>query len=338
MNLVDGGAFHEALAQGLATPADHNWERALSEARVKFDEGVRAANLLEVEQFRIESHWQLVEAMALLYKQHYEMEQYTVLQPECSFDVALPNSHHNCIFVHHYEVARHSDPLGVVEKWGPPDPQAILEKRVIPAHDPFEPDEICSCWQPHRVVGKTDAIIMWQARPWLMEHKTTAISGDQFWDGWELDVQPTTYMWGVWKATGLRPRGFVLDAIYKPSQRQVNSWNEKRKYGPPKNIVDYLNYERRAFLRSEEDLVRVESQYLALMREWERRVLEGDFPMANWNAGQACKLYNRKCDFWTACLSHDDPVEFAALQARAPDYVADKLVQLLPTREEVSRE
>lgn len=342
MNLVNGGAFHDAVAFGLATPADHNWDKALEVGRVRFDEGVKAAGFLDIELFKVEQHWQVVEKMVQLYRDNYGQENYTIIQPECSFDITLPNTYHNCIFVHHLELTdiRPGFSGYWVERWGPPTPEAIMEKRVMSPHTleaalimghQERTKEQCACWQPHRLVGKTDALVKWQGNIWLLEHKTSAIKGDQFWDQWDLDVQPTTYMYGIWKSIGLRPRGFVLDMIYKPSEKQIESWNARRKYGNPKNVLDYMEYERRPFLRTEEDLARVEQQYIELMNEWESRIagpLGGHFPLAN--VGHACKLYNRKCDFWTACLTHDDQKEFDVLAQRAYDYVDEKLVQITP--------
>jgi len=330
MNLVDGGAFHEALARGFATPADKNWERALADTRPKFDEGIAAAQLMPEQSFLAERHWQIIEKMVQLYRENFQKEEYQVLQPECNFDVALPNSHHNCIWVHWWDREEQRD------VWGPPPPDKILRRAVVRPH-PSNQASNCKCWQPHRLVGKADALVKWRGCLWLMEHKTTAIAGEQFWSQWELDIQPTTYMYGIWKSIGLLPHGFVLDAIYKPSEKQVAAWNNKRKYGPPQAVTDYMGYERQAFLRTCEDLERVELQYLDACNEWERRIVEGSFPM-NGIMGHGCMLYNRKCDYWTACLTHDDPKEFEALLPRPKDYVEDKrtalLVQIL-AREEV---
>ena len=346
MNLVNGGAFHEAVAHGLATPADKNWDKAVVEARRKFDEGVAAAGFLDVELWKVEQHWEVVVKMIEHYRDNYEREEYTIVQPECSFDVALPNTHHNCIFVHHLElVVDNAACAHWEERWGPPTPSAIMEKRVASPHDPKGPNgmlhspelpQACKCWQPHRLVGKTDAVIKWKGTLWLLEHKTSAIKGDQFWDQWHIDMQPTTYIYGIWKSLGIRPRGFVLDMIWKPSDKQIQSWNAKRTLGGPgKSVLDYMDYERQAFLRTEEDLARCEQQYIDIMNEWEMRIagpLAGVWPMAN--AGSACKLYNRRCDYWTACLTHDDPKEFEALGVRPDDYVVDKLYNILPALKE----
>lgn len=330
MNLVDGGAFHEALAVGLATPTDHNWERALVEARVKFDEGVAASAIPEEQSYLVDQHWQVVRQMALLYKENFAAEDYTIIQPECLFDVPLPNTHHNDITLHWFEITDD----GVAERFGMPTPEAILSKRVISPHclhDPSDADQQCFCWQPHRLVGKTDAVVRWKGNLWLLEHKTSAIKGAQFWDQWEIEIQPTTYIYGIWKALGIRPRGFVVDMIYKPSENQIATWNAKRVGSAVRPLTDYMTYERQAFMRTEEDLTAVEAQYIDLCNEWEERILHGRFGMHNVQG--ICKLYNRKCDYWMACITHDDTHELAALGTRKPDYVVEKSLRLLPTGE-----
>lgn len=179
----------------------------------------------------------------------------------------------------------------------------------------------------HRFVGRTDALIRWNSNVWLMDHKTSAIKGDQFWDEFELDIQQTGYIYGIWKATGLRPRGFVINHIYRPSEAQVSNWNSKRRNGPPKNELDYLGYERRAFLRTEEDLARFESMIIDLCDEWEWRVRHDKFPMEP--SRGACLSYNRRCDYLGACKAHDAPSELAALASREKDYVDVKTERLV---------
>ena len=324
MPLIDGGAFHDAVAGGLATPSDHNWTRALAEAKIRFDASIKESTIPEEQLFTIANHWEMIEKMVEIYRVNYNEEEYQVIQPECSFDVPLPNSHHNCVWLHHLEYVS-GRRLAAIERWGPPAAQAIHEHRITSPH--ATPDPTCRCWQPHRLVGKTDALVKWKGNLWLMEHKTTAIKGEQFWDQWDIDLQPTTYMYGMWKSLGIRPRGFVMDAIYKPSEPQIAAWNKARKYGAPKKTTDYMDYERRPYLKTEEDLYEVERQYIDLCNDWESKILRGYFPKSNVQG--ICKLYNRRCDYFMGCLTHDDPKEFEALAHRPDDYVMEKLLAIL---------
>jgi len=130
-------------------------------------------------------------------------------------------------------------------------------------------------------------------------------------------------MYGIWRALGIAPHGFIVNALIKPSESQVANWNSKRKYGEAKGIVDYIKYSREPYLRTREDLERVERQLIDLCNEWERRILEGRFPLSNVTG--ACQLYNRKCDYHSACLAHDAPSEFEGMSETEDDYVLEDL-------------
>jgi hypothetical protein len=330
MPLVDGAGFHEGMAHGLASK---DWELAERKAVEKFDEAVKSSNLLPEEFFIIEEHRNLVRKMLACYRDNFESEQYEILQPECEFEVALPDSHHSCVFLHWFDRADWS------EHWGEPPADLILAGRVAShqeaagvLHSPNHPHN-CACYQPHRVKGKTDALVLWNFGGsrglWLFEHKTTSISGNQFWNQWFLDNQPTIYIYGIWKALGLLPSGFILNSIVKPSEAQINNWNSRRKYGPPKKVEDYITYERQAFLRTKEDLLRVEEQLRDCCNEWESRITTGKFPLSNTRS--ICHQYNRSCDYHQMCISHDQPSEMEALAFREKDYIDIRLEELKPT-------
>jgi hypothetical protein len=195
---------------------------------------------------------------------------------------------------------------------------------------------LCKCYTPHRFVGKTDAVVVWMNNIWLLEHKTTAISGEQFWAQWRLDIQPTGYIYGIQKATGTRVSGFILNAINKPSEAQVSAWNKKRKYGPEKNVVDYISYSREAFLRSAEDLQRFEQELIQTADDWERDIVRGVFPHDGF-ANKGCQQYNRLCEYHSLCTCHDAANELEALVPRNRDYVDVKTLKLagLASAEEI---
>lgn len=318
MNLVDGSAFHDGVAHGLAT---RDWKGALVSAREKFDQEKQAVVSLPGQEWLMEDHWDMAQKMIECYADAYKDQGIQVIQPECEFDVELPNSHHNCIWLHHEE---NIPGVGWMQNYGPPDPKAILEQRVRSPHgnhfgSDYKYRESCMCWQPHRFVGKTDAVVTWMNNIWLLEHKTTAISGEMFWNQWRLDVQPTGYIYGIQKALNVKVGGFILNAIIKPSEAQVANWNKKRKYGPPQTEKDYIKYEREAFLRSKEDLVRFEQDLIDECNDWERDVVRGRFPMSP--LAGICNQYNRQCEYHTCCVTHDSQNELDALGKKDDDYV-----------------
>lgn len=323
MNLVDGSATHQGIATGMAT---RNWSQAQDKARECFETNVKESNLLPEEDYLKEQHWKVVERILEVYREGFEKEVYQVIQPECEFLIDLPGTEHNDITMHW------EDAYGNTH-WGMPSPEDIINGVFNPhRHDLDGQSQVCKCWQPHKLTGKTDAIVHWNGNIWLLEHKTTSLAGQQFWNQWQLDIQPTAYIYGIWKSIGLRPRGFVLNALIKPSEGQVAGWNKRRKYGEPTSIADYIKYEREAFLRSEEDLARVESTISAVADDWEAAILKGydkGFYMSP--VPGACVAYNRLCDFHAACTSHDSPESLASVGTRDLDYVDEarqKLIQI----------
>lgn len=352
INLVDGGAFHDGVAYGMATK---NWgekglpiiaqchdaesgqlvqsaRNAYGAAKMRFDVEKLKATIPPEQSYLLEDHWDLVCEMIYAYQRDYQDEDYVVIQPECEFDVVLPQTWHSCIWLHWWDAEEQ------VEKWGPPEPDKILRGSVKDPHGPvlfnnvpimlhLQHREQCRCWQPHRFVGKTDAIVNWKHLVWLLEHKTTSIQGDPFWGQWDLDIQPTAYIYGIWRSIGLKPKGFILNGLYKPSEAQVAAWNKKRKNGAPLTAKEYIRLEHRGYLRTDEDLMRVERQLVHLCDEWESRIKSGVFDMRP-VAGN-CMAYNRRCDYHTACLAHDEPGCERAFTPKEDDYVDKKLVQIL---------
>jgi hypothetical protein len=321
MNLVDGSASHTGIAAGMAT---RNWTQAKEKARECFEANVKESNLLPEEDYLKEQHWKVVDRIIDVYREGFEKEVYQVIQPECEFLVEIPGTEHNDITMHWRDIDDN-------EHWDCPTAEDII-RGVRPAHYGITSVN-CKCYQPHRLTGKTDAIVYWNGNIWLLEHKTTALSGQQFWSQWQLDIQPTAYIYGIWRSGLPRPRGFVLNALIKPSEGQVAGWNNRRKDpSTAKNISDYIKYEREAFFRSEEDLTRVEQTIIAVADDWESSILKGyqkGFYMSP--VPGACVAYNRLCDFHGACLSHDSEDALAAVGKRERDYVDEartKLVQI----------
>lgn len=310
--LVDGGALHKGVAAGLATK---DWNRAREAALEQFNIDVEAAELIPEEEPLRDAHLNLVLEMLKVFSQYFLDEDYQIIQPEAEFKVELPNSYHNCIWMHHLEEGKDGSLKEIRD--APPNPAAILEHRILSPHP--VPDETCACWTPHQLAGRADALMWWKNNLWLHELKTTAMKGGTFWDPFQFLRQPTIYLYGVWKALKVRPSGFIVSAIYKPTLSQVEAWNKKRKYGPPKDQIDYLGYEREAFLRSEEDLKAVEEEIIELCDEWEARVLRGKF--CKEPLGMHCLAYNRRCDYYDLCCSHDDPTELEALTPQPQDYI-----------------
>lgn len=289
--LVDGTAFHTGIAHWLTT---RDTVAALKVARTQFDKDITLSTIPPEQSYLIQDNWDVVETALLMVSQ--EALDWTVVQPECKFEVPLEDSEHNCILKHWV------DGESGFEHWGPPPANKILAGLVKSPHSQL--DSTCECHRPHILSGATDVLVNWRGFLWLVDWKTTSIQGEQFWTQYQLDHQPTAYIYGVWKATGLKPNGVIINAIRRPSDTQVSAWNSKRKNGPPKTMKDYIGFEREPFTRTDKDLLRMKREMTQLCNEWEWRIQNGYFGMSPING--ACRNYNRLCEYHSMCLSHDD--------------------------------
>lgn len=321
--LVDGGAFHEAVAHGLSR---RGWKEALEIARVDFDKGMANTNIDPNDIETLEAHWGVVEASLDKFREETESDPYEVIQPECTVNVEIPNSFHNCIWLHW------KDGIHGQDRWGVPPANAIESNLVLSPHP--TPDPNCRCWTPHRIVGKTDAIVLWERNLWINENKTSSIQGDTFWSQWELDIQPSIYLWAVSKALGLPVRGMIFHALFRPSEKQVKNWNRKRLDSMSdadiiNKQIEYITYERRCLIRTKEQLDYAIHSLRLLCDEWEWKILHNNFRAVL--ARGVCNEYNRMCEFSIPCLDPENPDRFedySPRHRRYDDDILDSLVQV----------
>jgi len=331
MNLVDGAAYHKGFATWQAT---RDWQLTLQNARAAFEADLDKAGLDINLDLEVENHWDMIVCLLEEFKSKWQDKGMQILQPECEFIVDIPNSHHNDITLHWTEIIKHENAThwDYEEHWGMPTPEAISEGRVCSPHFK-DMDEDCPCWQPHRLYGRADGIITQEGNIWLQEHKGTARLGDLFWGQWYLDIQLTAYVWAVWKTLGVKPKGVVLNAMYKPSEGMVNSWNAKRKEGTKKGQSEYIKLHRENFERSEQDCLRFEREFKQWADSWERSILTGSFPMSPLSGH--CLNYNRKCDYFDLCVNHDQEEYTFEMWPRDLDYVDEarqkQLIQITGT-------
>lgn len=375
--LVKGSAYHSGLATGIATK---DWTQAKLDARATFQKEVSMKTELPGDEWLREDHIDLVMAMLEVYEQNWATAEYTVVQPECKFDVEIPKTYHPDILCHWIEddeerwnfwglvdnprdardagyailednklrapklLEVKEDGTKVFEasvnaigwKEDKMDVELMLQGKVRSPHTYFSTryldrnewfDRIptdCLCFQHHRLRGITDAIVTWKNFLWLIEHKSTTELGDIFWSEFHLDVQPTAYLYGVWKATGLLPKGVIVNAMYKPSDRQVQSWNSRRKSGGIGKVSDYIRFEREPITRTEQDLLRFEREAKEWGDEFERRVISGRFPMSNTRG--ICTMWRKLCEYHPLCLSHDSPEQLETFEQQ-------RLIQIDKRRE-----
>lgn len=322
--LVMGTAYHAGFAEWQVS---HDWAATVRAAEVAYNKEGRNHAIDTKLDFDFIANWEIVKSMLEVSKE--QRQKITMLQPECEFSLAIPGSEHNDITVHWMERIDHEGKTGsithshseYVERWGMPDPLAIRERRVHSPHHNHTED--CDCWRPHTLYGKVDGVISIDGKIWLQEHKTTSMMDQKFWDQWYLDLQLTAYVYAMWKTLGTKPAGVMLNAVRKPTDAQVAQWTKNN----GKSMKDYLGYQSQFFARTEADCERFERQFIALADKWEYDILHGTFVM---EPGQGhCYAYNRRCDYFDMCHTHQDEVYTELLQTRQPDYVDNARAQTL---------
>jgi hypothetical protein len=296
--LMTGGAFHEGAAEFLA---HRDVKQAVQTSEAKYRERLVGQMILPEERTTIEQQIELSKRMVDVFASNFSDHEMTVISPEVEFCVAMPGTEHHCWFFHqllHPEDRQGSD-------------YSRLARGIMYSNSSSCPDK--RCIQPHYFRGKTDAVISWKGKIWLLEHKTTAMTGNIFYDKFMLDFQTTGYLYGIGKALGTRPHGFLLNVLKKPN----------------KNAKDQLSvsFEREPYLRTDEDITRFEHEFIHHAEDYENAVVNNRFAMDGaWN--ESCVKWNRRCYFWDVCKNHGRVVP-EQFRQKEPDYVDEQYYKIL---------
>lgn len=292
--LVLGGAFHLSAATlfstGSTTKAQDEAEKEYRDRSMKYFQE-KEVDLMPEEERLIERNAQWLRASVALFADNYSEGGVQVIWPEVEFVVELPNTNHHCYFLHKLLYGESNLPY-----WGKG------------CEDP-------RCQLSHIFKGRTDAIIKWKNAIWLFEHKTSAQTGDIFYQRFNTNDQPTGYIYGIWKSTSLRPHGFLLNVIKKPNAAFKG------------NPLDKIGYEREAYIRTDEDLEHFEQQMIQKCTNYEHAFANNLI----YDNRQSCMSYNRKCYFYDLCTGHRDAFE-DEFRRRPLDYIEYEYYMVLHHR------
>ncbi len=107
----------------------------------------------------------------------------------------------------------------------------LLSGKLIPANQVVDKDlELPHIWIFY--TGKIDLPISWDGSLFIMDHKTTSVLGQSFWDDLRISPQQLGYCWAYKQLTGQQPIGFVVNAIrtnlppLKPIKQTIAQWWE----------------------------------------------------------------------------------------------------------------
>jgi hypothetical protein len=154
------------------------------------------------------------------------------------------------------------------------------------------------------LIFRTDAIVTWRQRLFLLEHKTMAQNRMDNFLKYQLDYQITAYIYAITKLLGVRVAGVILNALIKTTVPQ---------------------FKRDMFTRTDADLVEWEFETVEQIREimWrKKRVANGENPKMVWYKNTSeCFRYGQ-CPYRQLCL-HDTEVTRKSYAKRPTDYVDD---------------
>ena len=296
--LIVGEGYHlgsEIISQSA------NVQDAMKAAEARMRERYAGQLILPEERPDIERNIEFVKRAVEQWAINYDRADFRVLWPEVNGCVALPNTEHHCWFCH-----------------------KILKPDV--KYHPAGCMKDDRCWQPHFFKFRTDGIIEMYKKVWLLEQKTTSRDDDKFWAKWNLEFQTRGYCYGVWKTTGVRVSGFLLNAIIKHS-KQVTI-NGQRKYQlDPTNV----GFGREPYLVTEEDLADFEHDITGLANAYEEAFCDkahNDKSLKIFKNTEACFDWNRRCQYWELCKRHQ-VVHEGEFRTRSNDYVNNEYYTLL---------
>lgn len=152
------------------------------------------------------------------------------------------------------------------------------------------------------LIFRTDAIVTWRQRLFLLEHKTMAQNRLDNWLKYQMDYQITSYIYAITKLLGVRVAGVIVNGLVKTKIPQ---------------------FKRDMYTRTDEQLVEWEFETVEQIREimWrKKRVANGEnFKMVWYKNTSQCFQYGQ-CPYRQLCL-HDTPTTRAGYARRPTDYV-----------------
>jgi hypothetical protein len=297
--LMIGEAYHKG-SEILSKVGDV--EEAVREAEQTFRKRLVGQLILPEELPEIEREIEFVKHATRKWAEHYDRADFKILWPEVSGRVPLPGTEHHCWFCHQ-----------------------ILHPTVPFNECPFTGsfgEHPHDCWQPHFFKFRTDGIIEFFHKVWLLEQKTTSSTQrNNFWTKFNMDFQVGCYLYGVWKVTGVMPAGVLVNAIIKHSvqdkARKGNNGGYKMKLDPTN-----VDFERDAFTYNEQQLLSFERDLSNIAREYEDAFRQPELKI--YRNTHNCFSYNRACYYWERCqrkFSGQEPELPGEFRERADDYV-----------------
>ena len=284
--LLTGGAFAKGQEAFFKT---ENVDEALLAVEQNYQERVgEMAFVLPEEQLIYEKETKFAKMAMQLWAKKYREFGFQVLYPEVTFLVPLKGTLHHCYWMH----------------------------KLLYPNIPFYECSNINDRINHFIKGRCDGVVQKQGKIWLLETKTGTVTGPIWYDQWPMDLQLTSYAWGVSKQLGIRINGIILNIVKKPHPNFKGSLEEHFAREP---------FEQEAYIRTDEDLEAFERDSRMIWDDRERAHSEGLIYKSPRRA--TCVAFNRRCYFYDLCLRHGEQLEGEFIQ-RPLDYVEEDYYKL----------
>jgi hypothetical protein len=162
------------------------------------------------------------------------------------------------------------------------------------------------------LVFQLDKLVSFLNNLWVVDYKTMGKNDDREFQKFEIDIQPTAYIYGASKVLKQRVAGIIIDGLIKTKTPQ---------------------YRREQYLRTDAELAEFEREFPEIMREvaWRhKRVLNGeDWKTVFYKNTKHCFTWGRQCDFFLLC-QRDSPVMRMQYKQRDPDYMDNPALLNVP--------
>ena len=130
--------------------------------------------------------------------------------------------------------------------------------------------------------GRIDALIRQDGQLWVMDHKTSSIMGQGFFDDFHLNNATLGYCWAAQKIVGEPVVGLLMNAIGVRAPSKTGNMNQ---------------FERQRYLYTPDRISEWELNTQALVADFVSNLIRGYFPMeTKWCIGK----YG-KCEYWDTC-------------------------------------
>lgn len=154
------------------------------------------------------------------------------------------------------------------------------------------------------LVFQLDRLVSWASHFWIWDYKTMGKNDDRNFLQYEIDIQPTAYVYGASKVLHTRVAGVVIDGLIKTKVPQ---------------------FRREHYIRTDDQLLEFQEEFIEICQEiaWRHtRVKSGeDWKVVFYkNTNQCFRYYT--CQFFNLC-QRDTPMNRMAYKQRNPDYMDD---------------